>query len=247
MPFEDAPQIKKLPESSQNSGVLKAREDPAFSRLGRGLDRGLRRRSRFRRGALLGGGLRFRYAVGPQAQPGRVVAHKEEDRGQDEERDRRQVDRTLPPADGDDEPHQSRHGDELTGGGGGPEDAEDEAPALDEPAVGDRGTQDGGDDTGAHTADDAPEQVKLPELGHRGAGQSAPADKGDPYERDPLRAETVHQPTGNGAGEPVEKEPYRGGERDRRPAPPELRLQRIYKNRRCRPHPSRDQEREEHD
>ena len=26
MPFEDAPQIKKLPESSQNSGVLRARE-----------------------------------------------------------------------------------------------------------------------------------------------------------------------------------------------------------------------------
>jgi hypothetical protein len=28
MPFEEAPQIKKLPESSQNSGVRKARETP---------------------------------------------------------------------------------------------------------------------------------------------------------------------------------------------------------------------------
>jgi hypothetical protein len=26
MPFEDAPQMKKLPESNQNSGVLRARE-----------------------------------------------------------------------------------------------------------------------------------------------------------------------------------------------------------------------------
>src|ERR671910_3583326 len=73
-----------------------------------------------------------------------------------------------------------------------------------------------------------------------------PADKGDPYERDPLWAKTVHQPTSNGAGEPVEKEPDRGGERDRRPAPPELRLQRVYEDRRRRAHPGRDQEREEH-
>jgi len=28
MPFEGAPQIKKLPESSQNSGVCRARETP---------------------------------------------------------------------------------------------------------------------------------------------------------------------------------------------------------------------------
>jgi hypothetical protein len=36
MPFEEAPQIKKLPESSQNSGVLKARDRTPLSRVSTG-------------------------------------------------------------------------------------------------------------------------------------------------------------------------------------------------------------------
>ena len=92
-----------------------------------------------------------------------------------------------------------------------------------------------------------PEQVQLPELGHRGAGESTAADEGEPKERYPRRAEAVHQPPGHGTGEPVEKETCRDGEGDRRPASPQFRFERVDQDRRRSPYSRRCQKRQKYD
>src|ERR687897_1229377 len=218
MPLEEAPQMKKLPDSSQNT------------------------RLRCRGGGRLGGGALFcgalvRLAVGPQAHRGRVIAHQEEYGDEHEQDDRAEDYRTGSPPDLHDEPHQGGHRDQLTGRGRSPEDAEDEAPPLHEPAIGYRRSQDGSDDTGAQAAKYSPEQIELPQLGYGRAHQCTQADKAEPEERKGLGAKAVHQPAGGRAGEAVEQEP----DRDRSPAPAELGLEWVYEHRRCRSHSSRDE------
>ncbi len=198
--------------------------------------------------ALLGGvRLLLPSPVRPEPHPGGIVPHKEQDRDEDEEGHDREVNRPLAPADGHDEPHQGRDGDELAGGGRGPEDAEHEPAPLDEPAVGDRCAEDGGDDAGADAAEGAPEQVELPELGHGGAHQGAAPDHREAEEDYPFRAEAVHKPAGRRAGEAVEEEAYGDGEGDRGPAPAELAFERVDEHRRRSPHPGRDEERQKDD
>ncbi|GAA3230114.1 hypothetical protein GCM10020256_43620 [Streptomyces thermocoprophilus] len=213
-PLVEAPQMAKVPASSQKGPVRTAdSRTPTARRAAPGT----------------GGGLGYEGAgaVGGEAHVGGVVAEQQPDEGDDGERGERDGDGGGPPVVLLDHPGQQRQEDELAGGGRGGEDAADEASAPGEPPVGDGRGERECHGAGAEADEDAPAQQELPGCRHPHGEAGAEGDDREGGGDDAADAEPVHEGGGERGGEAVQREVHGDGGADGAAGPAVLLVQRV--------------------
>ena len=214
-PLVEAPQIAKVPASSQNGPVRAA----------------LTRTVRVRRAAPVTGAGLGTYARRPvrrEAHVRRVVAQQQPHEGDDGERGQGHGDGGRAPAVGLDHPGEQRQEDQLAGGGGRGQDAGDQAAALGEPAVGDGRGERERHRAAAEARPTAPQYRTSCQAACMNTVSPEPdRDHGQGDGDDLADAEAVHQRGGEGRGQAVEREVHGDRGADRAARPVELAVQRV--------------------
>ena len=140
-----------------------------------------------------------------------------------------------PPAGGLRDRGDRRQEDQLASGRSCREDAHDQPTAGEEPAIGDRGSEDEGHRTGAQPDEHSPEDEQLPGRGHEYAASGAESDECQSRSDDLADAEAIHECRGEGGGEPVEQEVQAHGQGHAAHRPPEVRMERDHEGTGSRP------------
>ena len=125
------------------------------------------------------------------------------------------------------QPREQRQEDQLAGRAAGGEDSGDQALALDEPPIGDRGDEGERHRAGTEPDQHAPAQDQLPALGHEHREAAADGDEAQRTGDDRAHAEPVHQRRRERRGQPVEDQVDHDGGGDRAARPAEVVLQRL--------------------
>ena len=155
---------------------------------------------------------------------------------QQEDRENDQNHRTDAPSGVGDHPHEERQKYQLTRRTGAAENSQRQPAPRDKPAISHRGGQHRAHAASAQTYDDAPNQKKLPELGHGNRAADPSDQKNQAAEHDLARPEAVDQPATNRRGDAKEQQIHADPRSDQRPAPAELQLQRKDQDLRRRAH-----------
>jgi hypothetical protein len=210
--------MKKLPASNQKSRERSPSARPisgaaAAARGGGGV------------GGRIGG-----FAERAEADVPRVVTHQQGHQRQNDERDAGYQQHGASPAEA--HHHRGEQGQEqkLPGGGAGREQAQHDAPAFREPAVGDHGPEDRCHGAGAESDHHAPQQRELPRRGHQGGEGDAGGDERERRHHDAPDAESVHQSSDERPGQTIEEQVEGDSERHGRARPSELALERDYQH-----------------
>jgi hypothetical protein len=137
--------------------------------------------------------------------------------------------RRAPVPVGDEVRHQ-REEDELAGGVGRGEQADDQAPALREPAPGYGRGEDGRDRAGGGAGHEPPHHVELPQLGDLGQGRRREHDEPERHRDHPAQAEALVERGRERRAQAEDDEVDRGGGGDRAVAPAELVHERLHED-----------------
>jgi hypothetical protein len=189
----------------------------------------------------------FRQAEGPEADGTGILAQQEQCRHRRGGDEHCHDDDRGPPRIRTRKGCEHREEDELAGARRSAEDADDQAPMLEEPAIRDDGAERACEQPGAEAGDDAEQQHQVPDLArqrrqaHSGGGQQECAD------RQPPDAESVDQRARGRAAQAEQDEAQGAGDRDLARGPARVGLDGEEERPWCRPRARAEEDERERD